>query len=256
MFSVEKCRLISGTLFEFLSLLCHSWDDHYWWFDKWAIEREISPLFFPEEDTKLASSCSQKKYASRERNISLVYLKIERTRIYYWVDVNICISIKNRYDALDVLLLMKNTARRLCNRDVVRGVVRMCSRSLWIIIPSNIARKTIRGSSPSPRSRFTTYRSACGFRRACRELDYAAGVSLDEVIEEVGVGCDRRAGRNRSSGKAKNHSGKRGSRRPRRRYKDQGSMISVQWFFEFLRQIQLGLLTFAIPPHLSLPLSL
>lgn len=59
------------------------------------------------------------------------------------------------------------------------------------------------------------------------ELDYAAGL-LDGVIEEVGVGCDhraapRRAGRDRSSGKAKNHSGKRGSRRPRvvTRIKDQ-----------------------------------
>jgi len=65
------------------------------------------------------------------------------------------------------------------------------------------------------------------------ELDYAAGL-LDGVIEEVGVGCDHRAaapsraaprriGRDRSSGKAKNHSGKRGSRRPRvvTRIKDQ-----------------------------------
>lgn len=57
-----------------------------------------------------------------------------------------------------------------------------------------------------------------------------AGLLLGEAIEEVGVAavCDHRAARNRSSVKAKNHSGKRGSRRPRRRYKDQGSMISVR----------------------------
>lgn len=62
------------------------------------------------------------------------------------------------------------------------------------------------------------------------KLDYAAGL-LAGVIEEVGVGCDRRAaaprraGRDRSSGKAKNHSAKRGSRRPRvvTRIKDQWS---------------------------------
>lgn len=63
------------------------------------------------------------------------------------------------------------------------------------------------------------------------ESDYAAGL-LGGVIEEVGVGCDHRAAAPRRSGSIE-RKGKKSIRQTRipeawRRYKDQGSMISVR----------------------------
>lgn len=125
---------------------------------------------------------------------------------------------------------------RVCCRSGHHSMIIYRSASTSIFRRSRDASVVARRRRRSPTSSFhgggRNLHSAIEYRRACQSWIMARGYYSRSDRGSGSRGCDhraapRRAGRNRSSGKAKNHSGKRESRRPRR-YKDQGSMISVQ----------------------------
>lgn len=93
-FVVEKCRLISGawifiTIMSFLRWLCYR---------RWR-RREISLLFFPGEDIKLASHVGRKKKYALRKGIYLArvkrggYLKIEKKNANWLLQGRTHISI-------------------------------------------------------------------------------------------------------------------------------------------------------------------